>query len=171
MEDMVYDVIATEVAAPQKKYVRSEGVLCALLVVGALAVVGLGNRLQARLDLPPVLVQGTLYALLLGMGYWVLRFRLTSFRYTLTDKAFFVTRLVGKSEKLMAEMPLEAIEYAGPYDENKLKEAGCRMGPNVRVGTLEDTTMLIYREDGACRALCLSAGEELKGRLTEPWKS
>lgn len=171
MEDMVYDVIATEVAAPERKYIRSEGALYALLVLGALIVIGLGNRLQTRLALPPVLIQAILYALLLALGYWVVRFRLTAHRYTLTDKAFFVTRLMGKSEKLMAEIPLGSIEYAGPYDEAKLKELGCRMGPNVRVGKIEVTTMLIYRENGALQALCLSAGEKLKGKLTEPWKN
>ena len=168
---MVYDVIATEVAAPEKKHIRSEGGLYALLVLGALVIIGLGNRLMAVLDLPPVLVQGTLYALLIGLGYWVMRCRLTSHRYTLTDKAFFVTRLMGKSEKLMAEIPLDAIEYAGPYDGAKLKGSGCRPGPNVRVGKIEDTTMLLYREDGALHCLCLSAGEKLKGKLTEPWKN
>ena len=77
MEGMVYDVIATQVAVPEKKHIRSEGILYTLLVLGALAVIGLGNRLQAWLDLPPVLVQGTLYAGLFLLGYWVLRFRLT----------------------------------------------------------------------------------------------
>ena len=171
MEDMVYDVIATELAVPERKYIHSEGALYTLLVLGALIVIGLGNRLISLLDLPPVLIQGTLYALLLALGYWALRFRLTSHRYTLTDRAFFVTRLTGKSEKLMAEVPLEAIEYAGPYDETKLKALGCRMGPNVRVGKIQDTTMLIYRSDEALQCLCLSAGEELKGKLTEPWKN
>lgn len=171
MEDVVYNVIATQVASPQKKHIRSEGALCALLVLGALAVIGFGNRLQTWLDLPPVLIQGTLYVLLIGLGWWVMRFRLTSHRYTLTDRAFFVTRLTGKSEKLIAEIPLEAIEYAGPYDGAKLKALGCRMGPNVRTGKLEETTMLLYREDGALQCLCLSAGETLKGKLTEPWKS
>lgn len=171
MEDMVYDVIATEVAAREKKYIRSEGGLYALLVVGALLVIGLGNRLMSVLDLPPVLVQAVLYALLIGLGYWVMRYRLTSHRYTLTDKAFFVTRLMGKSEKLMVEIPLDAIEYAGPYDGAKLRSLGCRMGPNVRVGRIEDTTMLLYREDGVLRCLCLSAGEKLKGKLTGPWKN
>ena len=167
---MVYDVIATEVATPAKRYIRSEGALYALLVVGALIVISLGNRLQALLNLPPVLVQGALYALLVAFGYWMLRFRLTSHRYTLTDRAFFVTRLMGKSEKLVAEIPLEAIEYAGPYDGTRLRALNCRMGPNVRTGRTEDTTMLIYRADGALHCLCLSAGEELKGKLTEPWK-
>ncbi len=171
MENMVYDVIATEVAAPEKRYIRSEGALYALLVLAALLVIGLGNRVQALLDLPPVLVQGTLYGLLIVLGYWVMRYRLTSHRYTLTDRAFFVTRLTGKSEKLLAEIPLEAIEYAGPYDGAKLKALGCRMGPNVRTGKLEETTMLLYREDGALRCLCLSAGETMKGKLTEPWKN
>ncbi len=168
---MVYDVIATEVVAPEKKHIRSEGALYALLVVGALVIIGFGNRLQTLLDLPPVLVQGTMYALLIGLGYYVMRFRLTGHRYTLTDRAFFVTRLSGKSGRLMAEIPLDAIEYAGPYDGAKLKELGCRMGPNVRTGKIEETTMLIYREDGALQCLCLSAGETLKGKLTEPWKS
>ncbi len=168
---MVYDVIATELAMPEKKVIRSEGALYALLVVGALFVIALCNRLIAVLDLPPVLIQGTLYGLLLGLGYWVLRFRLTAYRYTLTDKAFLVTRLMGKSEKLMAEIPLGSIEYAGPYDEAKLKELGCRMGPNVRAGKLENPTLLVYREDGVLQALCLSAGEKLKGKLTEPWKN
>ena len=171
MEDVVYDVIATEVAAPEKKHIRSEGGLYVLMVLGALFVIGLGNRLRAALDLPPVLVQGTLYVLLLGLGYWVMRFRLTVHRYTLTDKAFFVTRLIGRSEKLMAQIPLENIEYAGPYDETKLKALGCRMGPNVRVGKIEDTTMLIYRAEGELQCLCLSAGETMKGKLTEPWKN
>lgn len=171
MEDLVYDVLATEVAAPQKKYIRSEGALYALLVLGALGIIGFGNRLQALLDLPPVLVQGTMYGLLIGLGYWVMRYKLTSHRYTLTDRAFFVTRLTGRSEKLIAEVPLDAIEYAGPYDGAKLKALGCRMGPNVRTGKLEETTMLLYREDGALQCLCLSAGETMKGKLTEPWKS
>ena len=171
MEDLVYDVLATEVAAPQKKYIRSEGALYALLVLGALGIIGFGNRLQALLDLPPVLVQGTMYGLLIGLGYWVMRYKLTSHRYTLTDRAFFVTRLTGRSEKLIAEVPLEAIEYAGPYDGAKLKALGCRMGPNVRTGKLEETTMLLYREDGALQCLCLSPGETMKGKLTEPWKS
>lgn len=171
MEDMVYDVIVTEVAAPEKKHIRSEGALYALLVLGALAIIGFGNRLQTWLDLPPVLVQGAMYGLLIGLGYWVMRFRLTSHRYTLTDRAFFVTRLAGRSEKLVAEVPLEAIEYAGPYDGAKLKALGARMGPNVRTGKIEETTMLLYREDGALWCLCLSAGETLKGKLTEPWKN
>ncbi len=171
MEDMVYDVIATEVAAPKKKFIRSEGALYALLVLGALIIISLGNRLMTVLNLPPVLIQGTLYALLIAVGYWVLRFRLTSYRYTLTDKAFFVTKLSGKSEKLMAEIPLETIEYAGPYDGEKLKASNCRMGPNVRIGKIEKTTMLLYRAEGALQCLCLSAGEELKGKLTEPWKN
>ena len=145
MEDVVYNVIATQVAAPEKKHIRSEGALYALLVLGALLVIGLGNRLQAWLGLPPVLVQGVLYALLL--------------------------RLTGRSEKLIAEVPLESIEYAGPYDGARLKELGCRLGPNVRAGRIEDTTMLIYRAEGAWQCLCLSAQEELKGKLTEPWKN
>ena len=171
MEDMVYDVIATEVAAPEKKHIRSEGALYVLLVLGALMVIGLGNRIQVWLDLPPVLVQGTMYVLLIGLGYYVMRFRLTSHRYTLTDRAFFVTRLSGKSEKLVAEIPLSAIEYAGPYDGARLKALGCSMGPNVRTGRIEETTMLLYREEGALQCLCLSAGETLKGKLTEPWKN
>ena len=168
---MVYDVLATEVAAPKQRYIRSEGGLYALLVLGAVLIIGLGNRLMGLLDLPPVLVQGVLYLLLLALGCWVVRARLTSHRYTLTDKAFFVTRLTGRSEKLVAEVPLERIEYAGPYDGAKLRSLGCRMGPNVRVGRIEDTTMLLYREDDVLRCLCLSAGEEMKGKLTEPWKS
>ena len=171
MEDTIYDVIATEVAAPERKHIRSEGALYTVLVLGAIAVIGLGNRLMAALDLPPVLIQGALYALLLGLGCWVMRYRLTSHRYTLTDKAFFVTRLVGKSEKLMAEVPLGDIEYVGPYDGTKLKELGCRMGPSVRAGRIESTTMLIYRTEEGLQCLCLSAGEELKGKLTEPWKN
>ena len=171
MEEMIYNVIATQVAAPKKRHIRSEGALYALLVVGALLIIGLGNRLQGLLKLPPVLMQAVLYGLLIAMGYWVLRFRLTSYRYTLTDKALFVTRLMGKTEKLVAEVPLEDIEYAGAYDGAKLKEKGCHMGPNVRTGQLADTTMLIYQENGVRRALCLSADEELKGKLTEPWKN
>ena len=67
-------------------------------------------------------------------------------------------------------MPLEEIEYAGPYDRDKLKALNGTMGPSVRVGRIEDTTMLLYREEGALRCLCLSAKENLKGKLTEPWK-
>jgi hypothetical protein len=88
MEEMIYNVIATQVVAPKKRHIRSEGALYALLVVGALLIIGLGNRLQGLLKLPPVLVQAVLYGLLIAMGYWVLRFRLTSYRYTLTDRAF-----------------------------------------------------------------------------------
>ena len=51
MEDVVYDVIATQVAAPEKKHIRSEGALYALVVLGALLLGGGWGGLAGALGL------------------------------------------------------------------------------------------------------------------------
>lgn len=166
MEQQVHDVLAAQTVMPKQRYIRSEGALYALLLCGAVLVMGLGNRLRAALDLPPVLVQGILYGLLLGLGYWVITYRLTGYRYTLTNRALFVTRLTGRSEKLIAEIPIEAIEYAGPCDPGRLPKKPLRALADRK----EPPTMVLYREGETLCALLINARGELKNRLTEPWK-
>ena len=50
-----------------------------------------------------------------------------------------------------------------------LKKENCGPGPHVRVGKLADTLMLLYRQEGKIRALCISPGPELRAMLTSPW--
>ena len=107
-----------------------------------------------------------LYGLGLGLGYWVITYRLTGYRYTLTDRALFVTRLTGRSEKLVVEIPIEAIEYAGPCDPGRLPKKPLRALADRK----EPPTIVIYREGETPCALLINARGELKNRLTEPWK-
>lgn len=169
MNDTVIDILYTERVAPPRRFIRSDTALYVLLLLGALGIITLGNRCIRDLGATALYVQAGMYALLLGGGYLVYRFRLRQLRYTLTDKGFCVDFITGRGERPGVRIPLEDIFYAGPYDARRLKKENCGPGPHVRVGKLADTLMLLYRQEGKIRALCISPGPELRAMLTSPW--
>ena len=57
------------------------------------------NALEDHLQIPREYSQIALYALLIAAGWYIYRFRLTTFRYTLTDSLFSIDRLTGRSER------------------------------------------------------------------------
>lgn len=169
MEDTVITLLHTEVVSPKRRLIRSDGAFFALLCCGAFLIITLGNGIISLLGATALYVQIAMYTLLLGGGYLVYRFRLQQMRYTLTDKGFYAAFVTGKGERPAAEAALEDIFFAGPYDEERLKKEGCGCGPRIWVGKKEETLMLLYKEKGKTRALCISPGEELKTLLTAPF--
>ena len=114
---MIYDVIATEVAAPEKKHIRSEGALYALLVVGALIIIGFSNRLTVSLDLPPVLVQGTLYVLLIGLGSHGLEMLRTLLWFGQMDGYRLEINIIDRTDRVMDGQPPLASRLAYEFPE------------------------------------------------------
>lgn len=170
MEENVITLIHTEVVSPRRRFIRSDGAFFALLCCGAFLIISLGNGIISALGATALYVQIAMYTLLLGGGYLVYRYRLQQVRYTLTDGGFYISYVTGKGERPAAEAALEDIFYVGKYDPQRLKKEGCTRVPRLWVGKKENTLMLLYREQGKTRAMCISPGEELKKLLTEPFE-
>lgn len=160
MEDRIPVFVHSEVSEPMRRVIRSDGALYLLLLLGAVGCILLSRWLAVRFGVLRLFVQAVLYAALLGAGYAVYRFRLVSYRYTLTDVDLTVHRLVGRKSALLADVPLDALLSVGADGE------GVSDG-STYVGRRRDAFCVRYAKDGRVRALYLSASAELRALLTE----
>ena len=78
-------MVHTERVEPKRRYIRSDGALYVLLLLGAFGVIFLSRVLANRLSIHTLYVQIGLYALLLGTGYAIYRVRLVDYVYELYD--------------------------------------------------------------------------------------
>lgn len=164
-------LIHTELVAPPKRFIRTDGGLYALMLAGILFVVGFANPLALAVGMAPAVMHWSLYIILIVTGVLIYRFRLTSWRYSLTSEGFYVDRVSGKREKAEVEIPLKKIEFIGSYDKERLKKEGRGQGPNVRCGKVEDSLMILYTEGSVKKAVCITPSETLRNKLEEPWKT
>ena len=164
------DIVHTEVAERPKRFIRSEGGLYALLLVAALGIVSLSNRLTLVYPASALFVQTGLYLAMGAFAWWISRRRLCAYRYTLTRDGLYVDRLLGRRETGLAAVPLAEILFAGPYDGEKEKELQLKRGPYARTGKLEDSYLVAYAQQGKRLALCISATEKMQRSLLEAWK-
>lgn len=164
-------LIHTELAEPRHRFIRSDRGLYTIMLIGILFVVGFATPIANALGLAPNIVHWALYFALIILGVVIYRTRLTSWRYSLTSAGFYVDRVSGKREKPEVEIPLKRIEYIGPYDKARLEKEGRKPGPNVRWGKLEDSLMILYKEDKVKKAVCITPSETLREKLEEPWKT
>lgn len=164
-------LIHTELVAPEKRFIRTDGGLFAVLLIGVLFTVGFGSRLAILVRMDERAMHWTLYGLLFILGIVLSRTRLTSWRYSLTSEGFYVDRVAGKREKPEVEIPLSEIEYAGPFDAARLKSEGRKPGPNVRTGRKEDSLMVLYTHEGRKKAVCITPGKVLRDKLEAPYRT
>ena len=155
-------IVHTERTEVKRRFVRTDGALYVLLLIGAFAAILLSRFLANRFGVNTLLVQIVLYAGLLGTGYWIYRARLVEYLYELYDTELRVTQAVGAKMKLLLTVPIEAVTEVGPYRKTDAK-------PDQRTfhGAREETTAVWYRKDGELRVVCLSASDALKRKLTE----
>ncbi|MDD3400569.1 MAG: hypothetical protein PHT58_02890 [Eubacteriales bacterium] len=109
MDDNVMDLVHTEVSSPTPRFVRSNGALYALLLFSVFGVIFLGNWLSRTLNINEGYIQIGMYSVLLVVAILVYRFRLTAFRYTITDKALYIDKVTGKREQNLYKLPLRDI--------------------------------------------------------------
>ena len=162
-------LIHTELIEPERRFIRTDGGLYALMLAGILFVVGFANPIALAVGMPPAVMHWILYILLIVLGVVIYRTRLTSWRYSLTSEGFYVDRVSGKREKAEVEIPLKRIEFIGPYDKDRLEKEGRKAGPHVRCGKLEDSLMILYTEDKNKKAVCITPSRKLRDKLEEPW--
>lgn len=169
MEERVQNLVFMERAEPRRRFIRSDGALYVLLLIFVFGVILSGNYVSARYEVPRFFVQLTLYALLLGLGYWLYRTQLVAFRYTVTDRMLSVTRLVGKKERADAHIRLSDIVSIRPFAELDAAKAGKLQ--RVYVGRRADALAVTYAAGGARSTLLLSPSEENTRKLIAAWKS
>ena len=164
-------LIHTELIEPEKRIIRTDGGLYALMLAGILFIVGFASPIANAVGMTPTLMHWILYILLIVLGVVIYRTRLTSWRYSLTSEGFYVDRVSGKREKTEVEIPLKRIDYIGPYDAERLTREGRKPGPKVRRGKPEDSLMILYTENKENKAVCISPSQTLRDKLEEPWKT
>ena len=168
MEEIrVENLVAMETSSPKRRLIRSDGALYALLLVAVIGIIVAGNALNSRWNLPRLYVQGTLYAVLLLLGWLVDRYCLIGFRYTLTERMLRVERLVGKKVRADENVHLSDIAWIRPA-------ASC-------AGDIEKPRRVYTgrRADALAAQVCLaakrytllvSASPEFTEKLIRQWK-
>ena len=164
-------LIHTELIEPERRFIRTDTGLYVLMLIGIFFIVGFATPIATAIGMAPNVLHWTLYFLLIVLGVIIYRTRLTSWRYSLTSKGFYVDRVSGKREKPEVEIPLKHIEFIGAYDKDRLEKEGRKPGPHVRCGKLESSLMILYTEDKIKKAVCITPSQTLRDKLEEPWKT
>ena len=106
--------VCTVQTEPRWRFVRSEGALGVLLLLGALGVITMGGAVNTRFEIPRAYVQLPLYALLFLFGLAARRLGLVKFGYTLTDCELVIERIVGRRVRQRVCVALLDIERLVP---------------------------------------------------------
>ncbi|MEN6339093.1 MAG: hypothetical protein ABFD03_03090 [Clostridiaceae bacterium] len=167
-ENDVHILICMENAAPKPRVIRSAGALYVILLLLVVGVIAAANALNERLNIPRGYVQIALYAALLLAGWYVYRFRLTAFRYTLTDRVFAIDRIVGQRE--WAE---ECAELINIMDITAASNLSGRSSARKNCSILPARkSSAIFIQDGTeRRVLIVSPSEEFLEKLTMQWQT
>ena len=155
-------IVHTERVEPKRKFIRSDGALYVLLLLGVFAAIFLSRVLASALAINVLYVQIVLYAVLLGTGYWIYRARLVDYLYELYDAELRVLEIVGAKRKTLVTVPLTDVTAVGPFEKTDAK-------PEIRTfrGPRERTTAVWFTRGGQRFVVCLNASDALKEKLTE----
>ena len=155
-------IVHTERTEAKRRFVRTDGALYVLLLLGTFAAIFLSQFLADRLGVAKLYVQIGLYAILLGAGYWIYRTRLVEYLYELYDTELRVTQAVGSKLKPLLTVPLADVTEVGAY-----RKTDARPEQRTFHGAREKTTAVWFTRDGERRVLCLSASDALTKKLSE----
>lgn len=169
-ENDVQNLICMENASPKPRVIRSKGALYVVLLLLAIGSIVAANALEERLQIPREYPQIALYALLLGVGWYIYRFRLTTFRYTLTDRFFAIDRLTGQSERAEERVLLSDIFYIEAYAQAHSNGSRLETIRNRSILPRRMSTVIRYWDDATEHALLISPSELLLEQLNEQWQ-
>ena len=147
---------------PSGRIIRSDvGLFLAVLLTAVVMIVGM-CALQAVLGFPLIIGQVTVFALLIAFGYLVYRTRLITYRYTMTERMFSVTRIVGKKEKPEYAIHLVDILSITEYAQLDTLPEKKHCPYHGRRGTV---TVILYREGGKKTGLYVQLTPEMRDTL------
>lgn len=169
-ENDVQNLICMENASPKARVIRSKGALYVMLLLLAIGSIAAANALEERLQIPREYPQIALYALLLGAGWYIYRFRLTTFRYTLTDRVFAIDRLTGQAERAEERILLGEILQVEGFANAQGSKTRLGAARNRSVLPRKKSSMILYRDGGEEYALLISPSEALFEQLNEQWQ-
>jgi hypothetical protein len=169
-ETNVQTLICMENAAPKTRVIRSAGALYVVLLLLAIGSIATANALEEHLQIPREYSQIALYVLLIGAGWYIYRYRLTSFRYTLTDRFFSIDRLTGQSERAEERLLLSEITYIGIFTQ--AQRSGMPVGTvkNRSILPGRQSTAIRYQSSGEERVLLISPSAEMLEKLSTQWR-
>ena len=155
-------IVYTERSEPKRRFVRTDGALYVLLLLGAFAVIVLSRVAADWLGIKRLYLQIGMYAALLGAGYAIYRIRLVDYLYELYDTELRVLQAVGTKQKLLLSVPVHAVTEVGPYRKTEAK-------PAIRTfhGARETTTAVWFTREEKRFVLCLNASDALREKLSE----
>jgi hypothetical protein len=162
MEERVPALLHTELSGQKSRIIRSDASLYFLLLLFVIGCILLSRWLSDRFGVMRLFFQIGLYFILLGLGYLFYRFRLVSFRYTLTTEELLIYHCTGSKQKLLYAVPIDSIAKVGVWEEGKGRYDG-----RTFVGKRSDAVCIYYETDSGLHALCVSASERLKELLAE----
>ena len=169
-EITVQTLICMENVSPKRRVIRSAGALYVVLLLLAVGSIAAANALEEHLQIPREYSQIALYALLIAAGWYIYRFRLTTFRYTLTDSFFSIDRLTGRSERAEERLSLSDITDIGialPEHRTGIRRRAIR---NRSILPEKKSTAIRYRENGEERILLISPSEDMLEKLLAQWE-
>ena len=155
-------IVHTERSEPKRRFIRTDGALYVLLLLGAFGVIFLSRVIEARFNVRRLYVQIALYAVLLGVGYLIYRARLVDYLYELYDTELRVVQSVGEKQKAILSVPLDAVTEVGPY-----RKTDATPVQRTYHGAREKTTAVRFTQEGKAFVLCLNASDTLRERLSE----
>lgn len=155
-------IVYTERSKSKRRFVRTDGALYVLLLLGAFVIVVFSRVAADWLGVKRLYLQIGMYAVLLGAGYVIYRIRLVDYLYELYDTELRVLQAVGAKQKLLLSVPLSEVTEVGPYRKTDAK-AVQRMFHGAR----EATTAVWFVRNGKLFVLCLSASETMREKLSE----
>lgn len=155
MERTDRDGMYMETAVPAAGRIDSRALLAAALLCCAVIVQQLRRAYGQMLPFSPLWIQLPLYAALFLWAAWVLRRRLTAYRYTLTDESLTVERLSGDRAVVLLRMRREDIRPdAVPTRRTVYAFTGKRAAAGVLYGTADGRAVkLLHSMSAEMRAL------------------
>ena len=155
-------IVHTERTEQKRRFIRTDGALYVLLLLGAFAVIFLSHLLADRFGANKLLVQICLYAVLLGAGYLIYRARLIDYLYELYDTELRICEVVGEKQKQILSVPLGAVTEIGTY-----RKTDAKAERRAYHGAREKTTAVWFSMDGERYVVCLNASDALRKKLAE----
>lgn len=153
-----------ETVAPHKR-IKSDGVIFVLALLAAVILAYVSGFLAFLLPRFGLIIRFAVYVLLTAGVYWIIRRRMTGYRYVAGDNAFAVYRVVGRKEK---PEPTERVRWEDalflrPYGEIAGGEKGREFLLSAK--KKKDSMVLAHRQGGRLNHLIISPGEAMTAAI------
>ncbi len=160
-----------------KRMIRSDGLLMVCIVVGIALFLWLAELAAQLAQQAAAFIQAVLYLAMIVLAYILVRKRLSTLRYVLTEAALIVYRETGRREVCLENVALSSILFVVPYDEAPQPRG---REYNLSVGRKAESLVVAHQQNGGLNWLLLSPSpgfvEQLQARAMavkekEPEKS